>query len=286
MENLYALDETLDLLNGTNLANIDSYMESVFEEMNNFDRMLVTEDIKEVAGNIKETIKKLIEKIKVIITNLTNKIKYKVVDKMCDKIKSNIEVQRKELAELDGSVKIPIYSSTALLYTDKVFSKLPTGTDILKNMSGKLDLDLTIDNSNSEDIINGLKKYAKSNNLVIRLSYGIINKIVTTDEFEQLTVSEYTKLLDNMEEYIKTVPDALSYTIELYKILQKALNRSYSKADSAEEKSNVNTEIKVATKYMNLYSSIVSGAFKALNGAMACTNKSLKSLVKKNSEEK
>jgi hypothetical protein len=37
---------------------------------------------------------------------------------------------------------------------------------------------------------------------------------------------------------------------------------------------------------MNFYSTIVSGTFKLLNGAMVCKNKSLKSLVKKNSEEK
>ena len=285
MENLYALDETLDLLNGTNLANIDLYMESVFEEMNNFDKMLVTEDVKDVAGNIKETIKKLIEKIKVIITNLTNKIKSKVVDKMCDKIKANIEIQRKELAELDGSIKISVTSAMGLSFTDMVFSNLPSGDDIVKYIDGEIDL-----NDNPiiyyKSIIDALKKFAKLNNVTIRLSWGIANKAIKIPEEDQLSVSEYKNLLDNIEEYIKTVPEDLKNTINEYKGLQEVLNKAYSKVNSVEEKSELNAMIKAATKTMNLYSTVISGMFKALNGAMACTNRSLKSLAKKNSEEK
>jgi hypothetical protein len=93
-------------------------------------------------------------------------------------------------------------------------------------------------------------------------------------------------MLDNIEEYIGAVPDALNNTINEYKALQGMLNKEYSEANSVEEKSKLNTKIKVATKSMNFYSTIVSGTFKLLNGAMVCKNKSLKSLVKKNSEEK
>lgn len=268
--NLFMLDEALDILNDTNHSDIDSYIECVVNENNNFIEMIDEGAL----DSFKETCKRVIEKIKAFIASVTAKIKSVAIDKLCDTVLNNIKRQKEQLKDVDHSKKLKVSSSTVIPFLSEVMTKMPSAEDILKN-----EYDLSAANVSDKFIKNTLEEYTKHNSLLIKLGYAIINKKQNVPEIAQVSVSDYEAALDNMENIVKDIPETFKKCIEVYNALVKKVDEQYNAAENAEAKGEANAILKEATKAFNLYANLARGMFKAVNGAMSATSKDIKSLV-------
>ena len=271
MENLYALDETLDFLNGTGNANISAYIENVIAENNTFLNMI---DESNVLDSFKETCKRIIEKIKAFIATVTAKIKSMAIDKLCNTVLENIKKQKEQLKDVDHSKKLKVSSSTVVPLLNEVMTKMPSVEDILKN-----EYNLSVGIASDQFIKNALEEYAKGNALTVKFAFAITNKSQKVPEIEQVSVSDYEAALDNMEKIVKDIPDTFKKCIEVYNGLVKKVDEQYKAAENAEDKGEANAILKEATKAFNLYANLARGLFIAVNGAMNATSKDIKSLV-------
>lgn len=271
MENLYALDETLDFLNGTGNANISAYIENVITENNTFLNMI---DEANVLDSFKETCKRIIEKIKAFIATVTAKIKSMAIDKLCNTILENIKKQKEQLKDIDHSKKLKVSTSTIVPLLNEVMTKMPSAEDILKN-----EYDLSVDGISDQSIKDILKEYTNGNPLMIKFSFAIVNKLKDVPEIAQVSVSDYDATLDNIEKIVKDIPETFKKCIDAYNKIVKEVDEQYKAAEKAEDKASANAKLKEATKAFNLYANLAKGLFKAVNGAMVATSKDIKSLV-------
>jgi hypothetical protein len=278
MSDLYALDEALDYLNGTNCCTVDIALESMIDEIENFD--IMTEGLKEIGANIKEAIRRLILKVKQVITKLKGKIKGLTIEALSAKLYKEATIQLKAVNsgkyDEDDTITAPAAMLSCLL-ADSIDSDAISNLEYLK--------DAFEDQKDDEDF-----KKLKVIFSVASKQPSILYKLVLTilqkkkhhadvvfgrgnPNSGRISVSEYKEVLENIIAITKEMPFFYSSLLKDYDTTLKGLDKLYKNASNVEEKAKINDEVKAYTKTIKIYNNIVSAVFKILGACFRVVNK-------------
>jgi hypothetical protein len=278
MIDLYSLDEALDYLNGTNCCTIDIALESMIDEIENFD--IMTEGLKEIGANIKEAIRRLILKVKQVITKLKGKIKGLTITVLSAKLYKEATIQLKAVNsgkyDEDDAITAPAAMISCLLLDDFVgdISGMISDLESLKDRFESLK-----DNKEFKKLKVLSSVASKQPSILYKLVLTILQKKKHYADVEfakggpNISVSEYKEVLENIIAITKELPNFYSLILEDYDTTLKGLDKLYKNASNVEEKSKINDEVKAYTKTIKIYNNFVSAVFKILGACFRVVNK-------------
>jgi hypothetical protein len=281
MSDLYALDEALDYLNGTNCCTIDIALESMIDEIENFD--IMTEGLKEIGANIKEAIRRLILKVKQVITKLKGKIKGLTITVLSAKLYKEATIQLKAVNsgkyDEDDAITAPAAMISCLLLDDFVgdISGMISDLESLKDRFESLK-----DNKEFKKLKVLSSVASKQPSILYKLVLTILQKkkhhadVVFgrgNPNSGRISVSEYKEVLENIIAITKEMPFFYSSLLKDYDTTLKGLDKLYKNASNVEEKAKINDEVKAYTKTIKIYNNIVSAVFKILGACFRVVNK-------------
>jgi hypothetical protein len=279
MSDLYALDEALDYLNGTNCCTIDIALESMIDEIENFD--IMTEGLKEIGANIKEAIRRLILKVKQVITKLKGKIKGLTITVLSAKLYKEATIQLKAVNsgkyDEDDTITAPAAMLSCLL-ADSIDSSMVI--DDLEDL--KKDIEDQKDDEDFKKLKVIFSVASKQPSILYKLVLTILQKkkhhadVVFgrgNPNSGRISVSEYKEVLENIIAITKEMPFFYSSLLKDYDTTLKGLDKLYKNASNVEEKAKINDEVKAYTKTIKIYNNIVSAVFKILGACFRVVNK-------------
>ena len=192
MSNLYALDETLDMLNGTNYTSFEGLAEAVLIESRDFCSFIESQNIileKIDFSKIKEKAKQAWERIKAKIKALVAKIEYWVKEAI------NITKRSKDMLKLLPS-KVTVKSAINMCKNLSVFG--------IKNIKEIKNPDSTINSINMDDILEHIgNKHIKvkvlDTNIISKNMKNVSGFVDYCDKY----ISEISYYCDRFEELTK-----------------------------------------------------------------------------------
>lgn len=273
------LDMVLEYLNeGTEIDSTQYMIESIDEMVENcfYESTMITslleadeEDSSEkkeigLGTKIIEGIKRFINWVKSLIAKLKNQIAKLAVKSLVPKIKSNVDNQLKQLANVDNNTEIKLSKfESFVLYENEIFHSMYIGNSmVVKRFKEEF------------------SKTPKFMILMVPRLASVWNVRVIKAPTDKITVGEYKNKAPQITNHASTCYSILESAMSIYNDAIKEANALYK--DDPKEANNM---LKEATKVMNDTTSISSGAIKAILTMYKLTSRKIGKLEKESNNK-